>query len=162
MIEKWKRIDGYENLYEVSNLGRIKSLYSNKILKPVIESSGYNQVTLVKNKQKKKYYIHRLVCLHFLENPHNFKEINHIDGNKSNNCIINLEWCNRQYNVNHSVKILKRQLGKRIKVKCIETGQVFDSLTKAAQFYHQHSTNLSSLLRRGKCKTFAGYHWKYV
>lgn len=106
MKEVWKPIKGYEGLYDISNFGRVKSHYKNKILKPVVENSGYNQVTLVKDKRKKKVYIHRLVGKHFIENNCGYREINHIDGNKSNNYVFNLEWCNRSLNMIHSYQIL--------------------------------------------------------
>lgn len=163
MIEEWKDVKGYEGLYQISNFGRVKSFYTNKILKPAIEKSGYNQVSLVKQHKKKKYYIHRLVGLHFINNPSNLNEINHIDGDKSNNGIKNLEWCTRQDNVKHSVNVLHNQLGGTISVVCIETKETFNSITEAAKHYHRQPTNLSNMLSgKNRCKTFAGLHWKYA
>ena len=161
MNEKWKDIKGYEGLYQVSNFGNIKSFYKNKILKPVIENTGYNQVTLVKNRKKRKHYIHRLVGFHFIDNPNNFNELNHKDGNKCNNCVENLEWCSRRYNVQHSVKILNKHCGKRKQVQCVETGEIFNSIKKAAKFYNIQRLALSNSLNNPN-KTVGGLHWKTI
>ena len=102
MREIWKDIEGYEGLYQVSNLGRVKSLqmYANggykkrvKILKPCNNGNGYYVVYLMKNKKRSVNYIHRLVAQAFLKNFNNYKCINHKDENKSNNNVDNLEWC---------------------------------------------------------------------
>lgn len=108
MEEIWKYIKGYEGLYQVSNLGRIKSLKRNttkgRILKPLLQNNGYYSVTLCKKGIKKVKSIHRLVCLEFLNNDFNFPQVNHKDGNKLNNNINNLEWCSAKYNTIHSLK----------------------------------------------------------
>lgn len=115
-MEIFKPIKGYEGLYEVSNLGRVKSLpkyhhtrfsgYTEKerILKCRIDSYGYQMVTLCKNKKQKNYLIHRLVANTFLENPYNYDSINHKDENKLNNCVENLEFCDRYYNNNYGTR----------------------------------------------------------
>lgn len=103
-IEIWKDIDGYEGKYQVSNLGRIKSLkdrYGNtieKILKPGKIKNGYLIVILCKNGTKKTSKVHRLVANAFIPNTNNFRCVNHKDENKENNCVENLEWCTYQYN----------------------------------------------------------------
>lgn len=115
MKEIWKTIKDYEGLYEISNLGRIKSLkkwcgnkYKAKwieeesILTPTNNGTGYLIIGLRKDTHRKNKYIHRLVAEHFIENPHNYKEVNHIDFNKRNNIVSNLEWCDRKENVEHS------------------------------------------------------------
>lgn len=164
MQEVWKPIKGYEKYYSISNYGRVKSSYSGKILKPIIEKTGYNQVTLVKDKHKKKHYIHRLVGIHFIENKCSYREINHIDGNKSNNTVINLEWCDRKYNVQHCVNILGKSLGKKSKrVQCIETGKIFNSVKEVSLYYNRHPSNLYNLLNGSSSgNTYANYHWKYI
>lgn len=108
MIEIWEKVKGYDN-YFISNLGRIKSVnpYNNKnqkskILKPTNNGNGYMIIRLCENGTKKNKYLHRLVAETFLDNPNNFKEINHKDNNKSNNNVNNLEWCDRRYNVKYS------------------------------------------------------------
>lgn len=105
--EVWKNIEGYENLYQISNYGRVKSIPRNttkgKILKLGYNNDGYNQVCLYDGKgNKKTYRVCRLVGIHFLNNPNNYPEINHIDKNVKNDYYENLEWCDRKYNVNYS------------------------------------------------------------
>lgn len=107
MNEIFKDVPGYEGLYQVSNLGRVKSLNYNhtgkeKILKPGIEQWGYYHIILQKNCIRKKYRLHRLVAEVFLPNPNNFDQVNHKDENKKNNRVDNLEWCTCSYNVRYS------------------------------------------------------------
>jgi hypothetical protein len=118
MIEKeiWKDIKGYEGLYQVSNLGNIKSLSreiicgngrtlsKEKIFK-FRNCDGYNRVHLMKYKKEKNLYVHRLVAEMFIPNPNNLPIINHIDENRSNNHVDNLEWCTQKENVNHGTAI---------------------------------------------------------
>jgi hypothetical protein len=114
MKEIWKNINGYENLYQVSNLGNIKSFKkcsklrskSEIMLKTnTIHPSGYFFVTLIKDKIRKSFSIHRLVANAFIDNINNYPQINHIDGIKSNNCDSNLEWCDNMYNAHHAIKM---------------------------------------------------------
>lgn len=109
MEEIWKDIRGYEGLYQVSNLGRIKSLnYNNtkqeKILKGSQDKSGYRLAGLCKDGKVSAKRIHRLVAEAFIPKLENKTEVNHIDGNKKNNCINNLEWCDRKENMKHAAK----------------------------------------------------------
>lgn len=101
MNEIYKDIQGYEGKYQISNLGNVYSLITNKILKPRLTLDGYYQVDLCKNGVKKHLYIHRLVAQSFLDNPKNYKIVNHKDENSMNNIVSNLEWCNSTYNNNY-------------------------------------------------------------
>ena len=113
MKEIWKDIKGFEGIYQISNLGSVKSLYGwngkeyykrNLILKPHNNGRDYLTVCLSNFKTKSKLrhaYIHRLVAEAFIPNPLNLKQINHLDFDKTNNCITNLEWCTQQENLNH-------------------------------------------------------------
>ena len=116
--EIWKDIEGYENLYKISNHGRIKSLkrkrigegvrnykVNEKILKKRIDSGGYLRIALYKNSKAKHLSIHRLVAKHFVENPEGKPEVNHIDEDKSNNYFKNLEWSTRLENIRHGTGI---------------------------------------------------------
>ena len=110
--ENGKTID-YKGLYQISNLGRIKSLKrkyttGNKILKYHKNNNGYCYIDLCKNAETKKFLIHRLVAINFIPNLNNYLEVNHIDENKENNCATNLEWCDREYNNNYGTR-KKRQ-----------------------------------------------------
>ena len=108
MKEEWKSIKWWEWIYQISTLWRVKSFkyWKIKFLKPSLKNNWYYRVSL--SGKDKMYYsnIHRLVWLHFIENPENKPEINHIDWDKSNNTLSNLEWNTYKENINHSTKIL--------------------------------------------------------
>lgn len=109
MSEIWKSIPDYEGLYEVSNYGRVRSVYRYKrILKPMISNSGYERVDLFKNKNRKQFSVHRLVALTFIDNPEGKKIVNHKDENKLNNHINNLEWVTNKENCQYGTAIERR------------------------------------------------------
>lgn len=162
--EIWKDISGYEGLYQVSNLGRVKSLENRsnhkkeKILASHIRNQYYG-VTLYKDSHYKNYTIHRLVAEAFIPNPDNLPEVNHKDENKLNNYVDNLEWCTRQYNNtynNHNAKINAK---KRKKVICVETKQIYNSITEAEILTGY--THISDVCL-GTRNTAGGYHWKFI
>lgn len=108
IIEQWKPVEGFEN-YEVSSLGRVKSLGNNKsrkekILKPSDNGGGYLLVQLCKNGKHKHFLIHRLVATAFIPNPEGLPEVNHKDEVKYNNVVDNIEWCSRCYNANYGTR----------------------------------------------------------
>lgn len=111
MNEVWKDVKGYENLYQISNLGRLKSLskkgnYKNEyIRKTLTDIKGYSVCNLVKDKKYKYVRIHRLVAQAFIPNLENKPQVNHKDGNKQNNCVNNLEWCTNSENQLHAIKM---------------------------------------------------------
>ena len=125
-MEEWRDIEGYEGLYQISNLGRVKSFpnckrKTTRILKPGNNCTGrgYLFIFLFKNKQKKRFYVHRLVAQAFIPNPNNLPMINHKDENPLNNNLNNLEWCDYKYNGNYGT--VKERIGqasrKRIKYR---------------------------------------------
>jgi len=131
MDEIWKDIKGYESLYEISNLGRIKALSrrvrfgsqwrntETKILHPRRKGKVNPYLTIIlynSNRKAKTFHVHRLVAQHFVEGFFDGAEVNHIDGNKQNNICTNLEWCTRSYNIKHSYYILgqHRMRGKAV------------------------------------------------
>ena len=115
--EIWKDVKDYEGLYQVSNLGRVKSLErkswngykwfikKERILKPRPLKAGYLKVSLSKDGIVKDFLIHRLVAIAFIPNPNNLPEVNHKDENKGNNRYYNLEWCDGKYNINYGTAI---------------------------------------------------------
>lgn len=111
--EEWRDIPGYETFYKISNKGRVMCLRNNrhtyldtpKIKKPYKDEKGYYHVSLIKNCHEKRFAVHRLVAMAFIPNQDNLPEVNHKDENPSNNCVDNLEWCTRIYNVNYGTAI---------------------------------------------------------
>lgn len=116
-MEIWKDIPGFEGLYQASNTGKIKSLSrrvwnhqcfmvrKEYIIKDHLLPDGYIQIGLTKpNEKQTRYYIHRLIALAWIPNPNNKPFVNHLDGNKSNNSIENLEWCTKSENVKHAYR----------------------------------------------------------
>lgn len=114
MIEEWRPIEGYEELYEVSSYGRVRSLdryvvdslghrkfYKSKVLSPAKDTDGYLKVGLSYNGKCKKCLVHRLAAQAFIPNLDNLPEVNHKDEDKTNNRVDNLEWCTTKYNVNY-------------------------------------------------------------
>lgn len=121
------------------------------------------QVNLCANGTTKHLYVHRLVAGAFIANPNNWPEVNHKDGNKTNNCVNNLEWCTKKYNSKHAHIVLKsfKKTGRCGRVLCVETGDVFESTQDVGR-----KTNISGAAVRmvlcGKNQTCAGYHWEYT
>lgn len=133
---KWVDIPGYE-FYQASDQGFIRHFWVEKnkynIFKGNLNENGYKTVYV----NRKSMYLHRLIALTFVENPLNKPQVNHIDGNPLNNISSNLEWCTRQENILHAHsggKIYKNVVVKK-PVKCIETGQVFNSIKEANAFF---------------------------
>lgn len=106
MSEIWKDIDGFDGRYQVSTWGRVRSI--NGILKPYVNHNGYLKIGLMKNGKSHKKRVNRLVALAFLPNPYNLPQVNHIDGNKQNNSITNLEWVDNITNRNHEKVFLEK------------------------------------------------------
>ncbi len=104
MEELWVYIDGYDQMYEISSLGRVKSHKRNepKMLTPTQDRYGYLGIRLCKNSVEKRFKIHRLVAQYFVENPNGYNEVNHKDGDKTNNSFENLEWVTRSQNLRHA------------------------------------------------------------
>ena len=176
MEEEWRDIAGYEGLYMVSNLGRVKSLNYNRTgqertLKVAKNRYGYLYVNLSNGGISKNYTIHRLVAVTFLPNPENYNEINHKDENKENNCVQNLEWCSRKFNCNFGTRNKrasekKRNDPKRSKpVLAIskESGLIIEypSIMEAERVTGVSCGHIV-LCCKGNRKSAGGYIWQYA
>ena len=177
----------YTGLYEISNMGRVRSLdrvdaggnkIKGKILSTRANHHGYLQVVLCKDGKRKSFSVHRLVATMFIPNPDNLPFVNHRDENKTNAVWTNLEWCTAKYNTQYSwntdggKKRKQERTGSKNpmygrkgnenpnskKVICIETKQVFNSITLAKEWLGKG--NVADCLN-GRCKTAGGYHWMY-
>lgn len=143
MQEIWKPVKGFERYFEISNLGRIKrtyatlitpsckkEIYKGNILKTNIDR-GYEKINLSVDGKRTLKYIHRLVAEAFIPNPHNYKEVNHKDNNPSNNCVDNLEWCNREQNLSQMIKHQKDIKERHeMRIETLETLKFLASLSK--------------------------------
>lgn len=138
-MEVWKDIKGYEGRYQISTLGRVKSLVSHfgteeRIMKGQPVWTGYLRVCLTKDGKSKMHTIHRLVAETFIPNPQNKPIVNHIDGNITNNSIDNLEWVTYAENSNKSKNVTtsERYNSKRV---IDSNGKIFDSYREAGRYY---------------------------
>ena len=127
-----------------------------------IAKTGYMQVKLSKNGVEKKPLVHRLVALTFLPNSLQLPQVNHIDGDKTNNNVTNLEWCTGSDNQLHSRRILNRVCGmKRKPVICLENGKIYESVSHAARELKLYPKNIAKVCK-GKYGKTGGMHFKYV
>jgi hypothetical protein len=174
--EYWKDIEGYEGLYQVSNLGRVKSLRSNKILKQQTDKNGYKRVILSYLNKQKCFQVHRLVAIAFILNTDDKPTVNHEDGNKENNLVSNLSWATNSEQTKHAIKNKLIDLSKRDYKSIIEK-----TISKTRKPIVQYDIN-GNLIKRfiginvakretginniekclsGERQTAGGYIWKY-
>lgn len=183
MLEEWKPVKEFEGLYEVSNLGRVRALSKRGferggILKQRKNTGGYMELRLSKNNQKFNVLVHRLVAMSFIPNPDNKPCINHIDGNKQNNVVENLEWCTHKENAQHALKhglfdvktmrdvaCKKRAVyGHPNDVSVIRSdGVVFQTIAEAAKSVGVDRSVISRVAnhKNGK-RTAGGYGWELI
>ena len=162
--ERWLPIKGYEELYLVSNFGRVMSRTTSRVLQIRYTKTGYARVNLSKDGQIKTYRIHRLVGEHFIPNPFNLMEINHINEIKADNRAENLEWCDRSYNVNFGTRI-ERQRKKVSKpvVQMSKDGSEIAQYDSTIQAKNRTGINNHRIADccRGTRKSAGGYRWAY-
>ncbi|QDB70522.1 HNH homing endonuclease [Enterococcus phage Entf1] len=165
--EVWKDVKGYEGEYQVSSLGRVKSFVrypEGVILVNQVMPNGYVRVRL----RGKAKYIHRLVAEAFIPNQSNKPQVNHIDEDKENNTLSNLEWATIKDNLNHGARnkkmaaTLSKVNSRRVRSICELTGQVaeYDSIKEAS--YYGFSRGNISLCCNGKRRSHKGFKWEFI
>lgn len=182
--EIWKDIEGFEDSYQISNYGRVKSkerviprIVRERILKPSLCNGGYLTVPIGEAKRKKTISIHREMAKAFIPIPDELKNIpieklviNHKDENKTNNCLANLEWCTTKYNNAYGTareRMIQTQRENSPKKKPIlqlsknnEIIKKYSSIQEAARETNSHSSNIADVLK-GRRKTAKGFIWQY-
>lgn len=195
MQEEWRDIKGYEGLYQVSNLGQVRSLdkidrwgrfRKSRIIRSRFNNSGYRVINLSKSGTQKTYLVHRLVAESFIPNPENKPEVNHIDEDKLNNAVSNLNWMTNKENCNYGTRndrsstnrnqkeIAKKVDYKKIAKKASECRSIpvisidangvekkYKSSYEASRYLSIHHSNISKCCK-GKLKHTGGYTWKYA
>lgn len=185
--EIWKDVVGYEGYYKVSNLGRIASLkrikYNNggitftksRILALRLSTSGYYQVLLSVNGQSKQPHVHKLVAEAFIENPKQFKQVDHIDCNKLNNQVSNLQWCNQKMNNNNPITRIRNSFSRKGSIRITQNRNkpiIRISIDNPSNIKYYKNRNEAKL--EGFCvsyitdvcigikKSYKGYKWMYL
>ena len=172
MKEIWKDIPQYEGLYQVSNLGRIKSFRQSTkfhkereyVLKTSLANNGYCQVTLYKDPtHRRKFLVHRLVAEAFIPNPENLPQINHIDEDPANNRVDNLEWCTAEYNNAYGTAKIRSidSKSKPIEQYTLDNKliAIYRSTRIASELLGINRGTLKDAIR--KESPCSGYYWKY-
>lgn len=181
--EEWKSISGYNGLYEVSNLGNVRSVdritiypngrewhFRSRILKPIPNTNkqkkphtSYQRIRLYKNGKWTSFFVHRLVAEAFLPNPKGKKEVNHKDGDRHHNTVDNLEWVTASENALHKIYSLNKSPSNQMElvpVRCIETGKEYPSLSEAARAIGVTASSLwCSVENGGKTQ---GFHFERI
>lgn len=180
---KWKDIIGYENEYQINQFGEIRTLKDSPklkkydVLKPQISKrNGYVYQMLYKNGKEKLLRVHRLVAMAFLSNPNNLPQVNHKDGNKQNNSVDNLEWCEQSDNMKHAYKnglqipsenqrkaIINTNKLKQKKVCQIKDGKIINTFSGISEASRQTKISISCISRccNLKRKSTNGYEWRF-
>lgn len=150
--------------YKISENGTVYDTLRKKV-KPVFFRNGYKCVRLNDGIKDRNEYVHRLLCEAFVKNPHKLPCVNHINGDKTDNRISNLEWCDKSGNNYHAYRTGLRRNGRgggfNTPIKCVETGKEYSSITQAAEANGIGRTALGECLS-GRNKTCARLHWEYV
>ena len=156
----YKTIPNFPN-YLIFDDGRVWSLTKHVFLKQRIAWGGYYTVGLKNNGQSVSRFVHRLLAEAFIPNPNNYKVVNHKDENKLNNSLDNLEWCDTKYNTNYGTGIKRRSISQGKKVKCIETGIIYNTIAEAERATGIPHSSIGEVCR-GKMSQTHNTHWGYA
>ena len=175
-MEKYIQIKDYELLYEISNFGNVRNFKTGRILKSNFVGKGYLAVQLSKNGIIKSFQVHRLVASTFILNPENKPQVNHIDGNKTNNHVDNLEWASASENIIHAYEVLNRppsvmkkskeKVSKRITDPILQLNKNFNLINEfenakiASTISKVEYSSIRKCLK-GSAKTAGNFIWKY-
>lgn len=181
MKEEWKDIDGYKGIYQISNLGRVRSLdheviqkakgesyakriYKGRILTPSRNGAHGTRVMLCKNGKYHGINIHRLVAEYFIPNPNGYDIVNHKNANPNDNRAVNLEWCTQSHNIKYAYDMGTKQSPLKRKVAQYDLDgnliKIWDSVTEAAVATGTYTGAIANVCN-GKLKKTAGYKWAY-
>lgn len=147
-----KDVVGYEGLYAVTSCGKVWSYKSKRFLKAYKNKYGYYQVKFCKDGTRKDFFVHKLVAEAYIPNPDGLETVDHIDGNKDHNYVKNLQWLSGADNTRKA---------HNKKVRCVETDEVFDSITIAAKEKGLCKTGISNVCK-GKSNHVGGYHFEFI
>ena len=175
--EEWRDVAGYEGLYQVSSEGRVKSLerkvpkgygertVKERILKPKTNRYGYLIVGLYASGKRKMFFVHRLVCQAFHDNPENKLDVNHINENKTDNRACNLEWSTRKENCNHGTRNVRMAIAKsRPIAQYTLNGKLLKVWPSAKEVGSQTGFSRGNICKaaNGNYKQAYGFIWRYV
>lgn len=164
-MEKWLKVKGYEERYEISDMGRIRRLSDGGLMRPAINQNGYQHIVLSKDGVAKDFRVHRLVAEHFIENKEHKRDVNHKNGIKTDNRAANLEWLTHSENELHKIYTLgtpSKLLGACRPVKCLNTGVVYRSISEAKRELNLPKSTHIQEVCAGKLKQAKGLEWSYA
>ena len=162
VFETFVKIEGFEK-YEVSNLGKVRNIKSGRILKPSLHKNGYSRHFLCENNKRKHLYLHRIIATAFIDNPGEKPQVNHIDENKTNNDLSNLEWCTVKENNIHGTRT--KRVAEKLSQKVIQLDlndnilNVFKSMRQAERETGIDATSISACCN-GKRKSAGRFKWR--
>ena len=159
IYEVFMDIKGYEGIYQVSNLGRVRNS-KGKIMKQHKKNDGYMTIDLYKDGKRKTHKVHRLVAITFIPNPENKRTVNHKDEVKTNNHVDNLEWMTTAENNSYGTRTARAIAKLSKQVYCITNNTVYASAREAARKLNLDNANINKCLK-GKYKQTKGYQFKY-
>ena len=161
-VETFVKIEGFEK-YEVSNLGKVRNIKSGRMLKPHLNHNGYLKHHLYRHDKQKELFLHRILAIAFIDNPGKKPQVNHIDENKLNNDLSNLEWCTGRENLVHGTRT--KRVAEKLSKKVIQLDlndnilNVFKSMRQAERETGIDATSISACCN-GKRKSAGRFKWR--